>query len=394
MRDLVLLLTARCNLSCSYCYQEGRGAQPDMTWEVARSAIDRLLASPPERALLAFSGGEPLLVEPLLRRCVAYARERTPSTTSLRIEVATNGTRLGDGLVRFLAASDVALQVSYDGEGQERRAAGTGTPVAAALARMAELEPGWFRTRLRVALTLTPATLPGLAASVEAILRLGARDVSISAATVGGWPPGPALEAELDRQLARVVATCTSFSPGWSRMPVALLREPAPRALPSEGEAWCRAAAPESVAVDPAGAVWACPSSAASMQRLSPAGRELSDALRVGHVGDPDLDARLAALPARARTARALTHRRSKRSELAECGTCPHLESCTPCALAAARVPGASSPDLVPTATCALTRAAARARATLPPPFPLAALLRDLERLSSALEALNGTVGE
>lgn len=388
MRDLVLLLTARCNLSCSYCYQAGRGAQPDMTWEVARAAIDRLLTSPPERALLAFSGGEPFLAELLFRRCVAYARERTPPPTELRIEAATNGTRAGDDLVRFLSTNDVALQVSYDGLGQERRAAGTEPDVSAALRRMAELEPSWFRTKVRVALTLTPETLPGLAASVESILRLGVRDVAVAAATAGAWPPGPVLEAELDRQLARVAAACTAFLPGWSGTPVALLREPSPRALPSEAEAWCRAAAPGSVAVDPAGVVWACPSSAASMQRLSPAGREISDALRVGRLTDPDLDARLAALPERARSSRALTHRRRKRSELAECGTCPHVAACTPCALAAARVPGGADPDLVPAVTCALTRAAARARAALPPRLTLGALLRDLERLSSALDQL------
>lgn len=362
MRDLVLLLTAGCNLSCTYCYQAGRDARPDMTWEVARGAMDLLLGSPASPRLLAFSGGEPFLAAPLLQRCVEYARGRIGSPATLRIVAATNGTLLTDDVVLFLAENDVALQVSYDGDGQELRAPGSEPAVAAGLRRIAELEPAWFRRRVRVALTLTPSTLPCLASSIESILRLGVRDVSVAAVTAADWPAGPELESALDRQLAGVVAARSILVPEGGASPVSLLRHPFPRSLPAESDAWCRAASPESVAVDPAGVVWGCPSSAASMQRLSPAGRTISDALRLGDLGDPDLPSRLAALPERARSARALTHRRSKRSGLAACGTCEHLAACSPCALAAARPPGAGDPDLVPTITCALTRAAARAR--------------------------------
>ena len=362
MRDLVLLLTARCNLACTYCYQAGRGPRPDMSWEVARAAMDLLLDATEAPRLLAFSGGEPFLATPLLRRSVEHARSRIGSPSTLRIVASTNGTLLADDLVGFLAANDVALQVSYDGAGQELRAPGTEPAVAAALRRIVGREPGWARRRVRVALTLTPATLPLLASSIESILLLGIRDVFVAAVAAAAWPPGPELESTLDRQLAKVVSDCAMLVPEGGASPVSLLRAPFPRSLPAETDAWCRAAASESVAVDPSGVVWGCPSSAASMQRLSPAGRTISDALRVGDVRDPDLASRLAALPARARSARALTHRRGKRSDLAACGTCDYLATCTPCPLAAARVPGAGAPDLVPTITCALTRAAARAR--------------------------------
>ncbi len=385
MRDLVLLLTDRCNLCCSYCWQEGRSSRQEMTWDVARTALELLLCSPRAPRLLVLSGGEPLLAGDLFRRCVELARARFPSPADLRIAASTNGTLFGDHLVRFLAANDVALQVSYDGAGQEQRAPGTAPAVAAALRRLGELEPEWFGRRVRVALTLTPATLPLLASSIASILGLGVRDVAVAAVTAAEWPPGPALESELDRQLERIVAAWRDLGPEAGASPVSLLREPASRSLPAEDAAWCRAAVPESVAVDPGGAVWGCPSAASSMQRLSPAVVPISEALFLGDVRDPDLPSRLAALPVRARSARALTHRRGKRSELAECGTCEHLLTCSPCALAAARVPGGADPDLVPTITCALSRASARARATLPRrPSPLSLLIR-IESLTGAL---------
>lgn len=375
MRDLVLLLTARCNLSCSYCWQEGRSSRQEMTWDVARTALELLLSSPRAPRLLVLSGGEPLLAGDLFRRCVEYVRARFPSSADLRIAVSTNGTLLDDDLVRFLAGNDVALQVSYDGSGQDERAPGTAAPVAAALRRLGELEPVWFGRRVRVALTLTPATLPLLARSVDSILALGVRDVAVAAVTAAEWPAGPALEAELDHQLKRIVAAWRSLGPEAGAPPVSLLREPSPRSLPSETVVWCRAAAPESVAVDPGGSVWGCPSAASSMQRLSPAMEPISKALLLGDVRDPGLPSRLAGLPARAQSARALTHRGSKRSELAACDDCEHLAICSPCPLAAARVPGAADPDLIPTITCALTRASARARARLPRrPSPLSLL--------------------
>lgn len=386
VRDLVLILTSRCNFACTYCYETGRSARVDMPWDVARAAMDLLFPGPPAGALLAFTGGEPLVAEPLFRRCVEEARARAPTAAALKIVASTNGALLTEDLVRFLASNEVSLQVSFDGFGQDLRSPASGPGILAALERAAEREPAWFRRRLRVALTLTPATLPLLGASVEEILRLGPREVSVAAVTAADWPAGAALEAQLDRQLDRVVAACLALDPEASDPPVTLLRPPVPRTLPAEEEAWCRAAAPESVAVDPDGAVWGCPSASTSTQLLSAAGRSISEAVHLGDVRDPDLPARLAALPARARAARALTHRLSKRSELAACDTCEHLLECVPCPLAAARVPGATDPDLVPAITCALTRAGARARARLPRRPLFSGLLRELARLSEALD--------
>jgi len=354
-----------------------------MTWASARAAIDLLLAPAPAGVRLCFTGGEPLLATPLVRRCVEYARSRAAGATVVDVVVSTNGTLLGAETAAFLAGHDVTLQVSFDGDGQELRAPGTGPAVERSLRALAESHPGWFSRRVRVAVTLTPANLDRLAGTVDRQIALGVPEVSIAAASGLSWPEPGTLEAALDAQLERVAASCAALVRQGRDHPVSLLRDPKPRPLPDETEAWCAAGSATSFGVDPCGVAWGCPAFSDSIQRLSPLGREAAAALRLGNVRDPSVPGRLSALPARAADVRSLSHRRRKRSPLADCGRCPHLGSCTPCPAAGAREPSNEDPDLVPAAFCALTRAAARARATMP--RPLSSLLRDLAALGARL---------
>lgn len=350
-----------------------------MNEEVALLAVDLLLRPRPARARLGLTGGEPLLAGTLARTCVEEARRRTPAGTSLEIGLSTNGMRLDDDFARFLAGHDVALQVSFDGTGQELRAAGTRPAVESCLRRLAQLEPDWFARRVRVALTLTPANLPLLAESVSRIADLGVPDIAITPARGLDWPPGPEIEALLDRELGSVAAAEETFRRVDGIHRVELFRAPAPRRLPDDEGPWCAVASPLSFAVDPEGIAWACPSYAGSTQILPPAGEAVSSTLRLGDVRNPGFPRCLAGLPARAATLPALTRRRAKRSALAECGSCSLVAICLHCPAAAAREPGPLDPDLVPAALCALTRAAARVRDASAPsrsPVPAAARRR------------------
>jgi sulfatase maturation enzyme AslB (radical SAM superfamily) len=385
-RQLVLILTGRCNAACAYCFEAGRTVLGDLPWEAARRAIDVLLAPRPPKALLAFTGGEPLLAPGLLRRCIRHARRRAAPGTSLAFALTTNGTVLPRDVARFLAEHDVAVRVSFDGSGQELRAPGTRRRVEDGLRRLARAAPGWFRRRVRVTLTLTPENLPLLAESVEAILALDVPEISVVPAAGPRWPPGSDIESELDRQLARIVTLVPgSFSCGQEH-PVTLLREPAARELPPDGDFWCSAGSPDGFAVAPDGTAWGCPWWAKPLQRLPGPAEPVAETLFLGDVREAGFEDRLAALPTRAAEVRVLTHRQSKRSPLAECGSCPLLSLCPACPAGTVREPGNTNPDLVPAAVCALTRASARARAALPRSLP--SILRELAELSERLSTL------
>ena len=110
LRMLVLSLTGDCNLACRYCYASGQDRRT-MTWETARRAID-LAAEGGAPFLLQFSGGEPLLALPLLRRTADYIRT---NRIRARMDLQTNGTLITDETADFLHGAGIGIGVSLDG---------------------------------------------------------------------------------------------------------------------------------------------------------------------------------------------------------------------------------------------------------------------------------------
>src|SRR5262245_50046688 len=60
VRRVEVVLTASCNLSCGYCYQNDKKARR-MDWDVLRAAADLVLSSNRSQVGMLFIGGEPLL---------------------------------------------------------------------------------------------------------------------------------------------------------------------------------------------------------------------------------------------------------------------------------------------------------------------------------------------
>ena len=82
-----------------------------MTWETARRAID-LAAAGGEPFILQFSGGEPLLALPLLRRIADYVRI---NRIRARMDLQTNGTLLTEETADFLHHAGIGIGISLDG---------------------------------------------------------------------------------------------------------------------------------------------------------------------------------------------------------------------------------------------------------------------------------------
>lgn len=90
----VLLMTNGCNLRCVYCYANAgeEGPLERMPWIVAQATIDTAARNAKARgeplSVTFHGGGEPTTHWDLLRRCVEYARERSPAA---RISMSSNG---------------------------------------------------------------------------------------------------------------------------------------------------------------------------------------------------------------------------------------------------------------------------------------------------------------
>lgn len=110
IRMLVLTLTGRCNFACRYCYAADAD-QVDMKEETAIAAL-HLAGRGGNRFLLQFSGGEPLLRFPLIRKLVEIA-ERNHYDAHMQIQ--TNGSLLTKDIGTWLYRHGVGIGISCDG---------------------------------------------------------------------------------------------------------------------------------------------------------------------------------------------------------------------------------------------------------------------------------------
>lgn len=109
-------LTARCNLSCPYCFTHQHNE--DMTYEIAKKGVEFAIKNhkeslDPEKdnvPSIIFFGGEPMLkfdsiIKPLIEE---YG-------TQINWSMTTNGTLLTEDVVDFLYQHDVNFMLSFDG---------------------------------------------------------------------------------------------------------------------------------------------------------------------------------------------------------------------------------------------------------------------------------------
>ena len=127
LSTMVLNVTSKCNLACTYCYEYGDDRLVDtggpdmpamMSEETARQSVDLMFEQVGDSpvAHLTFFGGETLLNLKVLKKTVAYARERG-AELGKRVEVGltTNATLLRPDVIEWLVENRIGVTVSIDG---------------------------------------------------------------------------------------------------------------------------------------------------------------------------------------------------------------------------------------------------------------------------------------
>jgi uncharacterized protein len=130
LTTLVLNVTSKCNLACTYCYEYGedRVVEPSkkprfMTEETARQSVDFMFAEAGDQKTvhLTFFGGETLLNYKVLRSALAYARERAAALgKEVDVSLTTNATLLRDEIIDWIVDNDVGVTVSIDGDREQQ----------------------------------------------------------------------------------------------------------------------------------------------------------------------------------------------------------------------------------------------------------------------------------
>jgi uncharacterized protein len=130
LTTLVMNVTSKCNLACTYCYEYGEDRISEasrkprfMNEETAKKSVDFMFAeSGDQKAVnLTFFGGETLLNFKVLKTALAYARERGRELgKDVFTSLTTNATLLREEVIDWIVANDVGVTVSMDG-GREQQ---------------------------------------------------------------------------------------------------------------------------------------------------------------------------------------------------------------------------------------------------------------------------------
>jgi sulfatase maturation enzyme AslB (radical SAM superfamily) len=351
-----VVLTAGCNLRCTYCYENSKQDRR-MDWSTLKGSIDLLLRSRRDSVNLTFYGGEPLLQFDLLVRAVEYIRSRRLRRPAVRYSMITNGTLLRGEVADFVAAHRIRTQISFDGvrEAQDLRGRGTFRRLDGVLSSLRRRHPLFFREDVSVSVTVLGSTLRHLAASIAYFLRKGVQEITISPLVTHDPSWKAASKDELDAQFAAIFRMSARHLERRGEVPIVLFRRNEPDSVHRPlDRAMCGVGRGEALTVDVDGEVSACVMFARSYQTFS--SDFLKDRFRrmeLGPLRGPELAARLSRLPERTREAGIFHSKQNKRSSYARCGECRFLETCTVCPVSIGNMPGNTDPDRVPDHQCA-----------------------------------------
>ena len=121
IKALCLHVAHTCNLNCSYCFAaqgEYQGERAVMSFEVGKRALDFLIENSGTRRNLEvdFFGGEPLMNWDVVKKLVAYAREREKECgKNFRFTLTTNGVLIDDDVIEFSNREMHNVVLSLDG---------------------------------------------------------------------------------------------------------------------------------------------------------------------------------------------------------------------------------------------------------------------------------------
>jgi sulfatase maturation enzyme AslB (radical SAM superfamily) len=373
VRAITLIVTADCNLRCRYCYENAKKKQR-MEWPTLRAALDLGLSRGQRGIKLIFSGGEPLLEFPLIRRAVSYVKSRAPARLSPRFMLLTNGLLLDDRRIEFLKQNRFEVQLSFDGvrKAQDVRGRGTFDELDRLLTRLSRRHPGFFRRDVKVSMTVTPRTVEHMADSVSYFLQKGVERLAIAPSLTDCSDWRPRRDKELKNQFARMARTSLGHYRRMGKTPLLMFRgDDGGRNPLGLRRAWvpgftvsmCGAMRGEKLAVDVDGGVLACVTLAGSYQRFrSPLLRDAAKSMRLGTLrrtkaGRPTGQPVLRSV---VRCPEIFLAKEDKRSSYRRCRECKYFAFCVVCPASIGYAKGRQDPRRIPDFDCAFSFAAAR----------------------------------
>lgn len=128
-KTITFIVTKDCQLACKYCYLVGKNSKERMSFDVAKAAIDRILAyekeMPEESVIWDFIGGEPFLEIDLIDKICDYLRLEMYRLNhhwfnSYRFSFSTNGLNYHERKIQdFIAKNRTHLSIGITIDGTQ-----------------------------------------------------------------------------------------------------------------------------------------------------------------------------------------------------------------------------------------------------------------------------------
>lgn len=365
IRSIIPVITAQCNLGCSYCYQRCRKPRR-MTWGILRSSLDWALERAGSDLNVIFLGGEPLLEFPLIRRAVKHVAEKCRADRRVHYSISTNGTLLEECTASFLEEHRFETQLSFDGiaEAQDLRAKGTFTPIDRLLDGLRERHPRFYLENLTISITLVPPAIPFLADSVRYLIEKDCRRIAIAPLITSHPAWGDSCLGHLDIQFSHLCDISFDHFRRTNRVPVLLFHgERVGTGRRLRHSPMCGVMRGRTPAVDVDGGVYGCALLAASFQKFdSPLLRHLHAVMRISTIADPCFDERFQKYLEASRAEEILNCKEKKYSSYGKCADCRYFDDCSICPVSIGHIPGNTDPARVSDFACAFTRTALKYR--------------------------------
>jgi sulfatase maturation enzyme AslB (radical SAM superfamily) len=262
------------------------------------------------------------------------------------------------------------MLLSFDGvpSSQDLRGEGTFETLDVVLDSLRARHPAYFRRAVEISVTVAPRVVPFLAESVDYLLEKGVGEIDLTPVMTPspGWDED--CHRELEEEFGRIRASSLVHLDRTGDVPLLLY---AGRGLLSgpqvTSRAMCEIVDSNSWAVDIDGTVSGCTLFAPSIQACgSELLRACRPALIIGHVGDQDLSARMAAFAGDVSCLPIFSEKEKKYSSYRRCADCRFFAACVTCPVSIGFAEGNTDPHRVPDYYCAFNYTSLKSRDGFP----------------------------
>ena len=114
-KHAVILLSHKCNLSCSYCYAQNARSSDTLSKDMIKIIVDNMFENATGKIAFSFmGGGEPTFTWDLLTYAIDYIRQHDYPQEDVRISITTNGTLLNNERIEWIKNRNAVVGISFE----------------------------------------------------------------------------------------------------------------------------------------------------------------------------------------------------------------------------------------------------------------------------------------